>query len=144
MRPDAIREVADRSIAAFNAGGDRDGYFTALYEDDVVLHGYTPAPLEGIGAVRGFYDAIFAAFPDCRVATEQLLVDGDHLAWRFRFAGTHTGPFMSIPPSGLPFDVPGITILRFGDARCAERWSVADFLTLMMQIGAVPPPDPSP
>jgi hypothetical protein len=32
-----------------------------------------------------------------------------------------------------------ITILRFGDdGRIAERWNVADFLSMLQQIGAVP------
>ena len=33
-----------------------------------------------------------------------------------------------------------LTILRFGAHRCAERWSVADFLGMMIQIGAIPAP----
>ena len=32
-----------------------------------------------------------------------------------------------------------MTMLRFGDRR-VERWSVTDFLSLMIQIGVVPPP----
>lgn len=103
-----------------------------------MLHGYTPEPLVGKPAVRAFYQPIFDAFPDCRVATEQLLVEGDHLAWRFRFAGTHRGELQGVPASGRPFDVPGITILRFGERRCVERWSVADLRSLMEQIGAIP------
>jgi len=90
--------------------------------------------------VRAFYDAIFAAFPDCRVETRDLFVEGDHLTWRFGFSGTHEGDFMGVPATGLPFDIDGITILRFGRKRCVERWSVADFFTLMIQIGAIPAP----
>lgn len=131
-----------RAITAFN-DGRRDEYFATLYDDDVVLHGYTPGPLAGITAVRGFYQAIFDAFPDCHVVTEQLLVEGDHLTWRFRFAGTHRGDFQGVPAGGSAFDIAGITILRFGGSRCVERWSVADFLTLMMQIGAIPAPAPA-
>ncbi len=140
MTPDAIRQTARDAIAAFNDPARRDEYFATLYDDDVVLHGYTPAPLAGRPAVRAFYDAIFAAFPDCRVDTRDLFVEGDHLTWRFGFSGTHEGDFMGVPASGRPFDIDGITILRFGDRRCVERWSVADFLTLMMQIGALPAP----
>jgi predicted ester cyclase len=140
MTPDEIRDTADAAIARFNDPGRREDYFATLYEDDVVLHGYTPEPLEGKPAVRAFYQAIFDAFPDCRVTTEQLLVEGEHLTWRFRFGGTHLGDFQGAPPSGRGFDISGITILRFGDRRCVERWSVADFLTMMMQIGAIPAP----
>jgi predicted ester cyclase len=136
----AIKERGRQAIECFNDPARRDEYFETLYEDDVVLHGYTPEPLTPKPAVRAFYDQIFAAFPDARVTTEQMLVDGDHLAWRYAFAGTHEGAFMGVPATGRPFSVPGMTILRFGEARCEERWSVTDFLGLMIQIGAVAPP----
>ena len=99
-----------------------------------------PQPIAGKPAVKVFYQALFDAFPDCHVATDHQMVEGSDLAWRFRFAGTHTGTFQGAPPSGRPFEINGITILRFGERRCVERWAVADFLTLMVQIGAIPPP----
>ena len=55
------------------------------------------------------------------VAPRAIEAFNDHLAWRFRFAGTHLGEFQGIPASGRPFDIPGITVLRFGERRCAER-----------------------
>jgi hypothetical protein len=140
MTPEEIRDAADRAIAAFNDPERREEYFEILYDDVVVLHGYTPEPLTPKAAVKGFYAAILEAFPDARVTTEELVVDGDMLAWRFRFAGTHRGTFGGVPATGKPFDIPGMTMLRFGESRCVERWFVADFLTLLMQIGAVPPP----
>ena len=90
--------------------------------------------------MKGFYQAFFEGFPDCHVDTEAMYVEGDVLTWRFRFTGTHTGTFQGIPPSGRSFSIPGITILRFGEHRCQERWSVCDFLGMMIQIGAMPAP----
>lgn len=135
-----MRDTFDRAIDALNDPGRRDEYFEILYDDDVVLHGYSPEPMVGKPAVRAFYQALFHAFPDCRATPEQYLVEGDSLTMRFRFAGTHLGEFQGIPANGRAFDIGGITILRFGEARCVERWSVADFLTMMIQIGAVPAP----
>jgi hypothetical protein len=37
-------------------------------------------------------------------------------------------------------EIDGITVLHFRDSRCIERWSSADFLSLLVQIGAMPPP----
>src|SRR5262249_38328569 len=102
--------------------------------------GYTPEPLTPKAAVVAFYDRIFASFPDCRVTVEQMLADGDHLTMRFRFTGTHDGPFVGLPATGRPFEVSGITILRFAGARCVERGARADFLTLLFQVGLPPPP----
>jgi hypothetical protein len=43
-------------------------------------------------------------------------------------------------PSRDPFALPGVTILHFRDGRCMERFSQADMLGLLVQIGAVPAP----
>jgi predicted ester cyclase len=47
---------------------------------------------------------------------------------------------MGVPASGRPYALDGITIMRFSGERVAERWSSADMLGLMIQLGAVPPP----
>ena len=129
-----------QAIECFNDPARRDEYFELLYDDDIVLHGYAPGALVGKPVVREFYAAIMAAFPDAAVLTDDMFVAGDKLAWRFRFRGTHLGPFNGAPPTGKSFEVPGITILRFGETRCVERWSVTDFLSMLIQIGLVPPP----
>jgi predicted ester cyclase len=140
MTPDEIKRTALTAIGCFNESARRDEYFERLYEDDVVLHGYTPEPLTPKAAVRAFYQVFLDAFPDLHVDTEALYVEGDVLTLRLRFSGTQTGKFQGVPPSGRSFSVPGITILRFGAHRCVERWAVADFLGMMIQIGAIPAP----
>jgi predicted ester cyclase len=140
MTPDEMKRIGLAAIECFNDPARRDEYFETLYEDEVVLHGYTPEPVTPKSKVKEFYQPLFDGFPDCRVDTEAMYVEGDVLTWRFRFSGTHTGTFRGIPPSGRSFVIPGITILRFGARRCVERWSVADFLSMMVQIGAISSP----
>lgn len=131
-----MKQTGLDAIECFNDPQRRDEYFERLYDDAVVLHGYSPDPLVGMPAVRAFYDQIFSAFPDAHVTTDAMHTDGSFLTWRFRFAGTHTGEFLGVPGTGKTFEIPGITVLQFGDTRCVQRWSVADFLGLLMQVGA--------
>ena len=56
------------------------------------------------------------------------------------FQGTHTGQFMGVPASGNDIALPGITILHFEGASVVERFSQADMLGLMVQLGAIPAP----
>jgi steroid delta-isomerase-like uncharacterized protein len=137
MDAQGMKQTGLAAIECFNDPTRRAEYFEVLYDQDVVLHGNTPDPLVGRSAVRAFYDQIWAAFPDARVSTEAMYVDADHLSWRFRFSGTHVGDFLGVPGTGKTFEIPGITVLRFGDTRCVERWSVADFLGLLVQVGAL-------
>ena len=41
------------------------------------------------------------------------------------------------PGERAALDIPGITVLRFGERRSVERWWAADYLTMMIQIGAI-------
>lgn len=127
----------DTAIERWNAG-DLDGYL-GLYDDGVVLHGYTPEPMAK-PAVREFYGAIMAAFPGCRITVHETFTEGERLACRFTLTGRHDGPFLGVPATGTDIALPGITILHFRDGRCVERWSSADMLGVLVQIGAVPPP----
>lgn len=135
------REALQTAIAAWNAG-DLEGYLN-LYDESIRLHGYSPEPLDK-PSVREFYKMLRAAFsavgavsPTLRL--EGLIEQGDHVAARFTMSGEHRGPFMGVPASGRPIALPGITTMHFRDGRVIERWSSADMLGLLAQIGAWPP-----
>lgn len=141
-----MSKLAERVEAArrsWNAG-DLDGYLS-LYDDTIRLHGYSPEPMDKTG-VRAFYEMIFATLtPPGRKGPQldffETLTDGSLHTCRFVMSGAHTGPFMGVPATGRPYALNGITILRFGDAgTVVERFSCADMLGLLVQIGAVPPP----
>jgi len=67
-------------------------------------------------------------------------LDGDVCAIRFAMTGRHVQEFMGVPATGTPITLPGITILHFRGDRVIERFSQADMLGLLVQVGAVPAP----
>lgn len=130
---EAVRAAQER----WNAG-DLDGYLQ-LYDESIRLHGYAPEPLDK-AAARGFYEQVFAAFGPPKLEFHEVLSDGDALTIRFTMSGRHVGEFMGVPPTGRDVALPGITILRFSGDRVVERFSQADMLGLLVQLGAVPAP----
>lgn len=72
---------------------------------------------------------------------EDMLVDGDKVAVRTTFRGTHTGDFFGIPPTGKSVTVSGTHILRIADGKIAEHWGNNDDLGLMRQLGVIPAPE---
>jgi predicted ester cyclase len=54
--------------------------------------------------------------------------------------GRHVGEFLGVSAMGIEIALPGITILRFEGPAVVERWSQADVLGLLVQLGAVPAP----
>ena len=122
---------------SWNAG-DLEGYLR-LYDEEIRLHGYAPEPM-GKAQVRGFYQGIFSAFGTPKLSFEEVLWNGDTCAIRFTMTGRHVQEFMGVPATGTAITLPGLTILHFRGDRVIERFSQADMLGLLVQLGAVPAP----
>lgn len=125
------------AVERWNAG-DLDGYLR-LYDERIRLHGYSPAPMTK-AEVRGFYEQIFGAFGTPTPEFHETLWERDTCATRFTTTGRHVDAFMGVAATDLPITLPGITILHFEGAQVIERFSQADMLGLLVQIGAVPAP----
>jgi predicted ester cyclase len=100
VTPDEIKRTALSAIECFNDRARLDDYFETLYEDNLVLHGYTPEPLTSRAAAKALYEKFFEAFPDLHAEIEAMYVEGNVLTVRLRFSGTQTGAFQGLPPSG--------------------------------------------
>jgi predicted ester cyclase len=124
-----------RAQERWNAG-DLNGYL-ALYRSDVKVFGYAGVE-PGFENLKRFYEGFWAAFPGSRLVFEDVFTSADKVTCRFIAHGKHTGNFQGMPPTQREFSLPGITILRFVGNQCVERWSQADFLSLLQQLGAIP------
>jgi steroid delta-isomerase-like uncharacterized protein len=123
--------------------GDIAG-FGDLVADDFVEHQGGPGlPATKQGTLE-FFRTLLAAFPDMRMNVEDLITGGDKTVARVKVTGTHKGEFMGVPATGTRVDVQLIDIMRFNSAGLVcEHWGVADMLSLMQQLGAVPAGPPA-
>jgi SnoaL-like polyketide cyclase len=132
--PMSSRRVAfDRAVEAWNAN-DLDRYLE-LYDDRILLYGYSDEAMNK-GEVVGFYQGIFAALSDIVLEIHEVVEDGTKLGCRFTMQGTHTGELAGIAPTGRRIAQPGVTILFFEGDRVVQRYSVADFGTVVAQLVA--------
>ncbi|HEX5423254.1 MAG TPA: ester cyclase [Candidatus Acidoferrales bacterium] len=76
------------------------------------------------------------AFPDLRVRIEDVLAEGDRIAIRATWTGTHRGalPIMPVPPMNRPFTFTGMVFWRVRDGKIVERWATIDRLGLQQQL----------
>jgi steroid delta-isomerase-like uncharacterized protein len=95
--------------------------------------------LKGIEAFRQFTAAFFTAFPDLQTTIEDLIAEGDKVAIRQTWRGTHKGNFLGIPPTGKQVTFTSNEFYRVADGELAEEWVELDMLGLMQQLGAIPP-----
>lgn len=80
---------------------------------------------------------LFAAFPDAHVTIEDMIADGDLVAYRSTTVGTHQGAFLGIPPTGKQGTIAEFIIMRTENGKIAEHWGGPDTFSLLQQIGAV-------
>ena len=80
------------------------------------------------------------AFPDGHLTLEDMVAEGDRVAARWTFQGTHRGQFMGIAATDKAVSISGIEIERFAGGRIVEHWEQADIMSLMQQLGAIPAP----
>jgi predicted ester cyclase len=81
-------------------------------------------------------------FPDLQLTVEDAVGQGDLVAQRVHFAGTHTGVFQGLPPTRRKVEFSGLELNRFVDGRVAEHWFQLDALGLLQQLGLAVVPGP--
>ncbi len=109
-----------------------------IFAPEFVDHTVVPGQAPGVEGLKQFFAMMGAGFPDFRAVVEDVIAEGDKVAIRFTFNGTHQGEFMDIPPTGRRVTMSGIDILRVVDGKVVELWGQEDVLGMMRQLGAVP------
>lgn len=110
--------------------------------DDVVRHSdATPGvTVTNLDEFKVFLETDFAAMPDSVQEIDMIFGTADTVAVLARYSGTQTGPMGPLPPTGKRVDLVFIGILRIEDNKVAEIWVEWDNLSILTQLGHVPPP----
>ena len=107
---------------------------------DEVDHAVPPGLPAGLEGVKQVFTMFHTAFPDLQIQIEDLIAEGDKVVGRVTARGTHQGEFMGIAPTGKPVSFNAIDVVRIAGGKIVERWSQADLLALLQQLGSVPVP----
>ena len=100
----------------------------------------TPEHPPGPEGNRQLVNLVRGAFPDGRITIEDLVAEGDRVAVRWTFCGTHRGEFMGVAPTGKEVEMGAMDLFRVAGGKIAETWSNVDMMTMMRQLGAIPTP----
>jgi predicted ester cyclase len=87
----------------------------------------------GAQTVRTWRDG----FPDFRFTLEDMIVQGNKVALRIPFSGTHQGKFWGLEPTGKKINVTETLILRIEDDKIAEMWEDYDEYGMRIQLGVL-------
>lgn len=114
-----------------------------VFAEDAIIHDQFSGTVVGREAFRQLMAMFDTAFPHHRVTIEQVIADGDYVAVLHTHSATHTGPFMGMPPTGKTALVNGLELFRVTGQRIVEFWRKDDDISLLMQLGLFPAPQPA-
>jgi len=114
------------------------GNFGALHEilsPDYVVH---PEEARGVEGLTEVVEGYRAALADLSVTIEHQIADGDYVATRSTIRGRHDGELMGTAPTGREVEFMILTLSRCRDGKIEEEWELADTVSLLGQVGALP------
>jgi len=110
------------------------------FGDTLIDHDLPPGTPPGPAGTKAKIAYFVSAFPDVTFTFESDVAEGDRIAGRGYFTGTHRGDFQGIAPTGKRVKVDFQDVWRFEDGKVVEYWGAPDLLGLLRQLGALPPP----
>jgi steroid delta-isomerase-like uncharacterized protein len=140
MSTDENKAIAHRfvqSLQEFFRTGDAD-LMDSVLADDVVQHiSGLPPEARSLEGFKQLLPALPQAFPDTFFEVEDVIAEGDKVAFRLVWSATHQGEFFGTPPTGTRATVTEMHMLRIADGKVVERWGEWDAMGLMQQLGGL-------
>jgi steroid delta-isomerase-like uncharacterized protein len=127
------KDVYRRIVAAINRGDAQA--LDELLASDIVDRNPIPHQAPGRGGFKQWMAAARTAFPDLHGTVDDLIAEGDRVAARISWRGTHHGDFVGVPPTGKVVAFSAFHLVRFSEGRAVEWWGTADLLGVLQQLG---------
>jgi predicted ester cyclase len=135
-------EEAKAIIRRWNEEGWSGGKYELANEiisPNMTVHG-AGGQAVGMGP-QGLIDLIKTwrtAFPDGYMSIDDIIVEGNTVAIRNTWHGTHRADFYGIPPTGKWVEVTSVGLDRVEAGQVVEGWGELDMVGMMQQMGALP------
>ena len=111
-----------------------------LVAEDYIDH--TPPPVPGLASGREGVKQSFRMFQQATPGyhrIEDQIAEGDKVVTRLTSIGKHEGDLPGAPRTGNDMQVTSITIHRIANGKLVEKWSEKDVISLLQQLGLMPP-----
>lgn len=100
-------------------------------------HASSSPPLD-LEATRERMATFSTGFSDIEHIIEDMVAEGDRVAFRSRLEMIHTGVYMGVDGSNEKISVVEMGIMRIANGKVAEMWGVLDSAGIMQQLGLMP------
>jgi len=139
-KPDQNKEIVRRFYAEVMTAGNVD-VCDEIVDEDFHDHGETlfGSP-QGRQALKDAIVGGHSIFPDLNVTLEDMVASDDMVGVRGEMRTHHTGgEFLGAEATGNELQWKGIAIFKIRDGKITDRWFNSDSLSVVQQLGVVPP-----
>jgi len=112
-----------------------DNFVETFISSDFVLHLPGGVDIVGKEGLKEYYTSSKKAFPDGEHTVDDIIAEGNKVAFRATANATHQGPFMGIQPNENKIKITFGGFWLIQDDKIVEWWSEYDALDMMMQLG---------
>ena len=112
-----------------------------FYAPDFILHDPNipfPGGIRSREDFKQFGTGYLAALPG-QFTIEDLVAEGEKVVVRYTYHGTHQGPWRGLAPTGKAVTYTATVTNRIVDGKVVEAWQNVDNLSLLRQLGILPP-----
>jgi steroid delta-isomerase-like uncharacterized protein len=109
-----------------------------VYAANVYYNEPSAGEVIGCEPLKQFVATWRTAFPDSVLRIDEEVAEGDRLAVRWTFRGTHRGDFRGLAPTGRTIEFTAMYFYRFNGGKVVEIHAMVNLLKLLQQLGAVP------
>lgn len=112
-----------------------------IFAADYIDHEAPPGQTNrGPESMRQLVTMFHSAFPDISFHVEEVIAEGETVAARVFWTGTHRGTFLGIAPTGRTVRQKQMHFMHLRDGRLVEHRAVRDDLGLRQQLGVLAAP----
>jgi predicted ester cyclase len=130
---EANKALVARYLAAWDTGDV--GVLAEILAPDFVDHSH-PDWQPGSSCLSENANQFRQAFSEIQFVLDQMIGEGDLVAFRATIRAKHTGWYGKFAPTGMPVTYQVMEMVRVEHQRIAEIWALADTLDWVRQLGA--------
>ena len=105
-----------------------------LISPSIEFRGSIGTVVNGIAEFRQYVNRIRDAFPDFHNHIEELIAEGDKVAARLTYTGTHRGELFGYPATRRKITYQGLAIFEFKQGKIVRGYVLGDIETLKRQL----------
>ncbi len=133
MSSESNRSLLRNVLEAYNK---RDlSIIDRAYHPNFKYHGTGGPATTDLKGWKDFVNQFMKGFPDFKLQTDEMIAEGDRVAYRITFTGTHRGEFLGVKPTAKTVSVRSIGVVKFSGGKMVEEWENLDALNMMQQLG---------